>query len=605
MSDRAYIIRNMKRLKQIWSREDESAEPETMQATEEGKSLPKVKVPLRTKITLPYIGLALLIAFGAALILTKIVFDTVEERFSIQLVEVGRLASEKMVSEEKQLLSSLRLISFTEGVGDALQSGDATRLRNLTFGLIVNRREEAVEFLDPRGNTVLSMKHIPGGNAEDYYSTGGDRFFSEWDIVTQIMKNKTDNLGDKYSGWTETSIGKVFYVSGPVLDEQGRLMGILLVGRTLDSIVREMREETLAQITIYSSYGKPLASTLQNAPPVEPVVIQQILTNQDANNTKRDPGPRRALNSSNVDYAELLGPWEGRGQSDIGILGVSLSNYLLVDASRATRDQILVLTTLATLLVLLIGRNLANLITRPLSQLLSATRAVERGEVGVNVEVNTRDELELLANSFNQMVASLDQSKAELLQAYDTTLVGWSRTIELRDEEVLGHTSRAAQMAKDFAGSVGVHGNELMDIWRGSLLHDIGEIGIPDAILHKPDRLTEDQWYTMRQHPQMAHDFLKDIKFLEQSLLIPLHHHERWDGSGYPSGLNGEEIPLGARIFALVDAWDAMTSERPYRPSLSKEDALKQIIDDRGTHFDPALTDSFVEFIKPFMTEAD
>ncbi|MEW6403768.1 MAG: HD domain-containing phosphohydrolase [Chloroflexota bacterium] len=571
---------------------------------QEGAALPKVRVPLRTKITLPYFGLALALAFGASLLMTKIVFDTVDERFSNQLIEVGRLASESMVAEESRLLSTVRLISFTEGVPEALSNASPERVRELTFGLVVNNREEAVEFLDARGTTVISMKHIPRGNIEEYYFTGGDRFYSELDIVTRIMKNKTDELGDKYSGWIETDIGKVFYVSAPVLDDQGRLMGILLVGRSLDSLVRQMREETLAQVSLYSLEGVSLASTFQSPAPLDAGLVDDILASQDTDSLRRELGTRRDVTASNLDYAELLGPWEGRGQGDIGILGVSLSEFFLVNASRATRVQILLVMTLATLLVLLVGINLANLITRPLVQLVQATRAVERGESGISVDIRTNDELELFARSFNQMIASLDHSKAELLEAYDSTLIGWSRTLELRDKEVQGHTSRVATMAKDFAASLGVKGEYLVNLWRGALLHDIGKMGIPDSILHKPGSLTEEEWVIMKRHPEFAQQFLKDIKFLKASLAIPLYHHERWDGSGYPFGLRGEDIPFAARIFALVDVWDAMTSDRPYRPKLSSEETLQQIVAEKGTHFDPHLVDDFVQFIQRYTSEA-
>jgi len=324
---------------------------------------------------------------------------------------------------------------------------------------------------------------------------------------------------------------------------------------------------------------------------MDPTLAEEILTGQDVQSVRRN------LSASNVDYAELLGPWEGRGQSDMGILGVSLSKFILVNASRATRVQLLLLLTLATLLVIVVGINLASLITRPITRLVQATHAVERGEVGVSVDVKTNDELELFAHSFNEMVSSLDRSKAELLEAYDSTLLGWSHTLELRDKEVLGHTSRVAQIVRDFASSLGVEGESLVEIWRGALLHDIGKMGIPDAILNKPGRLTDEEWHIMRQHPLFAEQSLRDIKFLKMSLDIPIYHHEHWDGSGYPHGLRGEAIPLPARIFALVDVWDAMTSDRPYRSGLSKEQTLQYILSEKGKYFDPDLVDPFVNFI--------
>ena len=137
-----------------------------------------------------------------------------------------------------------------------------------------------------------------------------------------------------------------------------------------------------------------------------------------------------------------------------------------------------------------------------------------------------------------------------------------------------------------------------MHIRRGALLHDVGKIGIPDSILHKPDKLTEEEWTIMRRHPQLAYDMLYPIEYLRRALEIPLNHHEKWDGTGYPRGLRGEEIPIVARLFAVVDVWDALTSDRPYRPAWSQEEALTYIRDQSGRHFDPQVVDLFFTIVK-------
>ena len=137
-----------------------------------------------------------------------------------------------------------------------------------------------------------------------------------------------------------------------------------------------------------------------------------------------------------------------------------------------------------------------------------------------------------------------------------------------------------------------------MHIRRGSLLHDMGKIGIPDSILHKPDQLTDEEWTIMRKHPQLAYDMLYPIEYLRRALEIPLNHHEKWDGTGYPRGLKGEEIPIVARLFAVVDVWDALTSDRPYRPAWSQEEALTYIREQSGRHFDPQVVDLFFKLIK-------
>lgn len=188
---------------------------------------------------------------------------------------------------------------------------------------------------------------------------------------------------------------------------------------------------------------------------------------------------------------------------------------------------------------------------------------------------------------------NLEAVHQELLLAYDKTIEGWSRAMDLRDKETEGHSKRVTQMTLKLAEMLGIKGIELSYIQHGALLHDIGKLGIPDAILFKPSKLDEEEWALMRRHPQMAYDMLYPIEYLRPALEIPFCHHEKWDGSGYPRGLKGEEIPLAARIFAVVDVWDALTSDRPYRPAWSREETLAYIQEQSGKHFDPRVAEAF------------
>jgi putative nucleotidyltransferase with HDIG domain len=159
----------------------------------------------------------------------------------------------------------------------------------------------------------------------------------------------------------------------------------------------------------------------------------------------------------------------------------------------------------------------------------------------------------------------LQRTNEELENAYDATIEGWSHALDLRDKETEGHTQRVTELTMELARTFGFGEAELVHIRRGALLHDIGKMGVPDNILLKEGKLTDEEWGVMRQHPLFARDMLLPIHYLRPALDIPMFHHERWDGSGYPCGLKGEEIPLTARIFAVVDVWDALTSDRPYR----------------------------------------
>jgi HD-GYP domain-containing protein (c-di-GMP phosphodiesterase class II) len=192
------------------------------------------------------------------------------------------------------------------------------------------------------------------------------------------------------------------------------------------------------------------------------------------------------------------------------------------------------------------------------------------------------------------LFSDLQRSNTELLSAYDTTLEGWSAALDLRDKETEGHSQRVMEKTLQLAQAVGVSEGELEQMRRGALLHDIGKMGIPDAILLKPGQLTDDEWGLMRQHPRYAYELLSPIAYLRPALDIPYCHHERWDGSGYPRQLKGEAIPLAARIFAVVDVWDALRSDRPYRAGWPDDQVLAYLRDQAGQHFDPRIVTAFL-----------
>jgi HD-GYP domain-containing protein (c-di-GMP phosphodiesterase class II) len=186
----------------------------------------------------------------------------------------------------------------------------------------------------------------------------------------------------------------------------------------------------------------------------------------------------------------------------------------------------------------------------------------------------------------------LQRSHQQLVNAYDNTIEGWSRALDLRDRETKGHSQRVTEMTLRLAQTMDISQDELVHVRRGALLHDIGKMGIPDRILLKPETLTSDEWVIMRQHPTFAYELISPIAFLRPALDIPYCHHEKWDGTGYPRGLAGEEIPLAARLFAVVDVWDALCSDRPYRPAWPKERALAYIRSMAGSHLAARYTSS-------------
>ena len=213
------------------------------------------------------------------------------------------------------------------------------------------------------------------------------------------------------------------------------------------------------------------------------------------------------------------------------------------------------------------------------------------GVLGVGTDVTARINAQAQVEA---LVQNLTDSNQELALAYDATIHGWSAALDLRDKETEGHSRRVTEMTIRIAQALGIDQEQIEHIRRGALLHDIGKMGIPDAILLKPDPLTEEEWEIMRRHPQYAYNFLSAIDFLRPALEIPLCHHERWDGAGYPRGLKGEEIPLSARIFMVVDVWDALSSDRPYRAAWPPERVKAHIQSLAGSHFDLCAVEVFL-----------
>jgi PAS domain S-box-containing protein/putative nucleotidyltransferase with HDIG domain len=197
-----------------------------------------------------------------------------------------------------------------------------------------------------------------------------------------------------------------------------------------------------------------------------------------------------------------------------------------------------------------------------------------------------------------QLYQNLQRSNMELTIAYDVTIEGWAQALELRDQETEGHSRRVTELTLKLARELGLRGEALAHIRRGALLHDIGKMGVPDSILHKPGPLSPEEWDIMRKHPVRAYELLSQIPYLQHGLEIPYCHHERWDGSGYPRGLRGEQIPISARIFAVIDVFDALASDRPYRAALERPEVLDYIRKNSGTHFDPRVVEVFLKIIE-------
>jgi len=200
-----------------------------------------------------------------------------------------------------------------------------------------------------------------------------------------------------------------------------------------------------------------------------------------------------------------------------------------------------------------------------------------------------------IAVDSTQLFENLQRANLDLSLAYDATIEGWSRAMDLRDHETEGHTLRVTDLTMKLARDMRISESQLTAIRRGALLHDIGKMGIPDGILLKEGPLTDMEWAIMHKHPQFAREMLISIAYLKDALDIPYYHHEKWDGTGYPQGLKGDQIPLPARIFAIADVWDALTNDRPYRKKWTEQKTRQYIEEESGRHFDPQVVEVFLK----------
>jgi HD-GYP domain-containing protein (c-di-GMP phosphodiesterase class II) len=247
----------------------------------------------------------------------------------------------------------------------------------------------------------------------------------------------------------------------------------------------------------------------------------------------------------------------------------------------------------------LIGYALAPL--RNVGQLLGAVEVFSKKEIQWDREnvqfFEALAKQTAIAIDKANMVLNLKKSNEELIKSYEETLEGWSRALDIRDHETENHTQRVTSLTIRMGKELGLSEQQLVQMRRGALLHDIGKLGIPDNILLKEGGLTDEEWTVMRRHPLTALELLKPIAFLAPAITIPYFHHEKWDGSGYPQGLRGGEIPIEARIFSIVDVWDALTCDRPYRKALPPFEAAAYLYSQSGKHFDPQIVSTFLKLL--------
>lgn len=378
-------------------------------------------------------------------------------------------------------------------------------------------------------------------------------------------------------------------ITAGFIDYQGEKATI---GTAIDITFRKQREHDLE---VVSNIGKALRADLTRENVCATVLseLMELLSIDGAIiSTREDQNDLPSL-------VRARGCWQSIDNQKLkaseGLSGFILGSgkpYVNFDASH---DPYFAFPELAGKLVTLAGVPLVTKGETIGSIIVGASRLMSENELRL---LKTIGDLSASAIHRSDLYEQTSVQATELKRAYDATLEGWAHALELRDKETQGHSLRIANMTLELAKRMGMDDENLDNIRRGALLHDIGKMGVPDTILLKPGKLTEDEWSVMQMHPTYAYEMLSELPYFKDVLDIPYCHHEWWDGTGYPRGLKGEQIPLSARIFAIVDAWDALVSDRPYRKAWTKENALKHLVDQAGTHFDETVVKAFAQMME-------
>ena len=371
----------------------------------------------------------------------------------------------------------------------------------------------------------------------------------------------------------------VVFWAGPVRGDDQRVVGAVLVGQSVADIVAG-----IPNAVFYDGSGVALAASSAATPSLPASVRASVSTDHPV---RVDEG------LSGHAYGELFSDWTMRNQQ-LGYVAVVLNADQLEAAVGQVRLFLVIVFVAAALMTLLVGGGLAARITRPLEDLVRSMRTVSAGNLGHRAPVASRDEIGYLAKTFNEMTASLQDKTKTLEDTYFASMEALARAIDARDPSTFGHSSRVAAISLEIADGIGLGGDEREALRRGALLHDIGKIGVEDRVLRKPGPLTDEEAGEMREHPMIGYEMLRDLHFLERSLPGIRHHHERWDGRGYPDALSADAIPVSVRILSIADTFDAITSDRPYRGGLSLEEAVDAIVYQKGKQFDPAVVDAFI-----------
>ena len=541
-----------------------------------------MRLPIRYKIILPFAVLLVFVGVVGSGVATARLTDAAGAEFDAKLLQKSLLANQSLTQIESARLADLRLASDTVGVPESLAAGDIGGLARLLMPIAANETTANIELrvLDLHGVEVLRIQGSRDGPRR-VDVTAATAFNSE-PAVSKVLAGEHDlNAGDRRLFLSMEQSQPLLYWTGAVRTPGQRIVGAVLVGQSLTEIAAGIPDSAF-----YDLSGTRLASGL-SSPPVVTDAVRHLLTPENT-----VPVPVNQTQSGHA-FGALFSTWVMRG-SQMGFLAVQANADSLVSSVSQVRLILTLVFTAAALLTLLVGTATASLLTRPIEGLVRSMRAVSAGNLRHRATVASKDEIGYLAQAFNEMTASLEEKTAALEETTFASMEALARAIDARDPNTFGHSARVAALSIEIADEMQVPVKEREALRRAALLHDIGKIGVEDRVLRKPGPLNQLETDEMREHTRIGYDMLKGLGFLRPSLPGILYHHERWDGNGYPTGLNGTSIPLSVRIITVADVFDALTSERPYRHGLSFGAAADAIRNDAGLLFDPDVVSAFL-----------
>lgn len=536
------------------------------------------------KIVVPYVVLVVFTGvIGSAVVMADLTATTTTA-FDGSLLRAASQAAGHLALLEGDRVAEERAAANSIGVPEAVLAGKADVLTALLAPLVANAQPEkpVLRMLDASGREIdVIGQAAPSGRVPPAAEVTA---FASEPAVRSVLAGATDQFGDKYFFERLEPGGPFFYWAGPVV-RNGQVVGAALVGQSLADIASNIRGSGSGDLAFYRPDGKILESTLSGFPSLTPAVVASITPDHPLRLTSRVNGHTMGV---------LVTPMMMRSRP-VGFLGAAINADQLQDSLDSVRAILAVLFGLLALLAIAVGMLLAGRITSPVSRLVAAMRAVAAGDLRRRAGPAGTDEIGWLTTAFNEMAAGLEEKTLALEATCFSSLAALARAIDARDPYTFEHSARVAEISAEIAQDMSLSAIEQAMLRRSGVLHDVGKIGIEDRILTKQGPLTDEEWVTIRRHPAIGHDMLKDVAFLRASLDGIRHHHERWDGEGYPDGLQGEAIPLQARIVSVADTLDAMTSDRAYRKGFSFDFAVRTIVNGAGSQFDPVVVKAMQE----------